>query len=196
MPLEGRTTVALGIVAAAATEGISALLVEADMRRPAVAELLGIDRGPGLSDYLAGAAVPREVINAIPVARGDASGRLPSFVVVTAGTRTEDPAGMLSSSRFSALAEQLSRVYDLVVFDAPALLPAPEAILLSEVSDATLLCIREGTTRAPELTSAWDALSGVNVAGVVLTGAGHDRRSLRRVPPRRGSRFAEPPNGR
>jgi succinoglycan biosynthesis transport protein ExoP len=196
MPVEGRTTVALGIVAAAAMEGVSALLVEADMRRPAVAELLGIERGPGLSDYLAGAAVPREVINAIPVARGDASGGLPSFVVVTAGTRTEDPGGMLSSGRFTGLVEQLSRVYDLVVFDAPALLPAPEAVLLSQASDATLLCVRAGHSRRPELASAVKALAGLDVLGVALTGAGHDPRSLRRLPARRGSRFAEPPKRR
>ena len=194
MPGEGRTSVALGIAAAAATEGVSALLVEADMRRPALAGLLGIERGPGLSDYLAGAAVPREVINAIPVARGDASGELTSFVVVTAGTRPEAPAGMLSSTRFKALVEQLTRVYEIVVFDGPALLPAPEAVLLSEATEATLLCARAGLTRRSELERAQRALAGIDSPGVVLIGAGHDARSLRRLPVARGGRFAERPS--
>ena len=191
MPGEGRTSVALGLAAAAA-DGVSVLLVEADMRRPALAELLGIEAGPGLSDYLAGAATPREVINAIPVARGEASGELPSFVCVTAGTRTESPGGMLSSTRFRSLIDQLRRVYDLVVFDSPALLPAPEAILVSEATDVTVLCVRSGVTRRRELTDATAALAGIEPAGIVLTGAPHRGAGTRRLPIARGSRFAEP----
>jgi non-specific protein-tyrosine kinase len=128
------------------------------------------------------------------VARGDASGELASFVLVTAGTRLEAPAGMISSTRLRALAEQLTRVYDLVVFDSPALLPAPEAILLTEATEATVVCARAGLTRRSELERARASLGGINSIGVVLVGAGHDPRSLRRLPNGRGSRIAKRPS--
>lgn len=201
MPGEGRTSVALGIAAAAATEGINALLLESDLRRPALNRLLGLERGPGLSDYLAGAAVPREVINAVPVARGDAAGELPSFVAVTAGTRTESPAAMLSSDRFRALVEQLTRVYDIVILDTPALLPAPEAIPLNVMCEASVLCVRAGVTRRSELDRGARALRGVVRTGIVLVGTGPGGRFARRVtrgsaPPPAVRRFARRSDGR
>ena len=174
---------------------MSALLVETDMRRPALARLLGLGDGPGLSDYLAGQASPREVISAVPVARGGdvrLGADLPSFVCVTRGTLTDAPAGMLSGSRFKALIDQLRRVYDVVIFDAPALLPAPEAILVSEATDETLLVVRSGVSRRSEVEQALATLSGVHKAGTVLTGAQHAGPGLRRLPMRRGTGFAEP----
>ena len=192
MPGEGRTSLALGIAAAAGERGVSVLLMETDMRRPTLAELLGLDRGPGLSDYLAGAATPREVINAVPIANGDASGELPSFVCVTAGTRTDAPGGMLGGERFAALIQQLRRVYDLVIFDSPALLPAPEAVLLGDATDRTLLCVRAGLTRSSELAEALEMLDSAAVAGTVLVAGAHLGSDVRRLPIVRGSRFAEP----
>ena len=116
---------------------------------------------------------------------------LPSFVCVTCGTLTDSPGGMLSSPRFATLIGQLRRVYDVVIFDAPALLPAPEAILVSEATDETLLVVRSGLTRRGELDRALGALSGVRKAGTVLTAAPHAGPGVRRLALRRGSRFAE-----
>ncbi len=98
---------------------------------------------------------------------------------------------MLSSPRFRGLIEQLRRVYDLVIFDAPALLPAPEAILISEATDETVVVVRSGLTRRGELQRALAALSGVRKAGTVLTAAPHAGPGLRRLSLRRGSGFAE-----
>ncbi len=189
MPAEGRTTVALGLAAAAARLGRGVLLMEADMRSPVLAGVLGVDPGPGLSEYLAGGASPREVINPITVAglNGDSE---PTFVCVTAGATGDSPAAMLSGTRFGALLGQLRRVYDLVVFDGPALLPAPEAILLCEATDETLLVVRSGVTRRAELRRALGQLSGVSLAGTVLTGAAHAGPGVRRLSGDRGSRFA------
>ncbi len=193
MPAEGRTTVALGLAATAAGLGRSVLLMEADMRRPALARLLGIESGPGLADYLAGESSPREVINAIPVvgrAGADGHGSAPTFVCVTAGETSGGEAQLLSGSRFEALVGQLRRVYDLVIFDGPALLPAPEGTVLSEATDETLLVIRSGRTRRSELRAALGELSDLPLAGTVLTGAGRAGPGVRRLRARGGSGFA------
>ncbi len=189
MPAEGRTTVALGLAASAARLGRGVLLIEADMRRPALAGLLGIDPGPGLSEYLAGGASPGEVINPITVAGRNGDGE-PTFVCVTAGAGGDSPAAMFSGTRFGALLGQVRRVYDLVVFDGPALLPAPEAILLCEATDETLLVARAGVTRRAELRRALGQLSGVSLAGTVLTGAAHAGPGVRRLSRDGGIRFA------
>ena len=79
MPGEGRTTIAAGLAAAAARRGRRVLLIEADLRRPCLGERFRIDQAPGLSDYLAGSAAPREVIRTVTLA-GEAPPRHPLSV--------------------------------------------------------------------------------------------------------------------
>jgi Mrp family chromosome partitioning ATPase len=189
-PGEGRTSVALGLAAAAALRGATVIVVEADLRRPAFGELLSLTEGPGLSEYLAGAASPREVIRTVPVAGdGDPGGDRPSFVCVAAGHHREQPVELLSGSRFRPLGAQLLRIYDLVIYDTPPLLAAPEATLAAAVAAGGVLCARSGSTRAEEVSEAAAQLEPGWLHGSLLVGSPHRGPGQRRLTPERGARL-------
>jgi Mrp family chromosome partitioning ATPase len=182
LPGEGRTSVALGVAAGVAvgTEG-RVLLVEADLRRPALAELLEIDPAPGLSDYLAGQAPPREVIRSISVAGPAAALEPATLVCVTAGSELSSPAELLAGSRLPSLVDQLQRVYDLVVFDTAPLLGAPEAAVVAGEAEAVLACARAGASGARELARASGRIEASGLVGGVLVRAPHLGPGLRTI---------------
>jgi capsular exopolysaccharide synthesis family protein len=178
LPEEGKSTVASSLAVAAGLAGQRVLLIEADLRRPKLAEWLDLDPSPGLVDYLAGNASPPEVIRgrALAPAAGNGAGdseqepRVLSTIV--AGKPPPRPAELLNSRRFADFTAVLSRSYDLVIFDSPPLLPVTDALDLVAHSDAVLLCVRAGKTTRDQLQAATDALRRLpeRPTGYVVTG--------------------------
>ncbi len=186
-PGEGRTSVALGLGAAACRRGATVIVVEADLRRPAFDQLLGLAAGPGLSEYLAGAASPRDVIRVVPITDQEAAGEdRRSLICVPAGHRRSEPMELLSEARFRALSAQLLRVYDLVIYDTPPLLAAPEAGLVAAVAEGGVLCARSGSTRAEEVSDAVARLERGWLLGAALVGSPHRGPGRRRIPAQPG----------
>lgn len=183
MPGEGRTTVTIGLAAAAAWRNRRVMVVEADLRMPTISSRLGIADGPGLSDYLGGHAAPRDVIRSVALGSRGSGGEATSFVCVTAGTRGEAPLEMLSGPRFGGLLDQLQRVYDLVLIDTPPLLVAGEGPVVARSAGAALLCAAAGVSRLPELRRALGELDGVAVIGSALLDGAHLGAGVRRLPP-------------
>jgi Mrp family chromosome partitioning ATPase len=106
---------ALGLAVAAAARELSVIVVDADLSRPRLAELAAVPAAPGLADYLAGDAGPRDVLRSARAAEG------PPVVCLPAGAGSDRTATALVGGRFEALAGRLPRVYDLVLFiGAPA----------------------------------------------------------------------------
>jgi tyrosine-protein kinase len=171
LPEEGKSTVAVALAATAATRpGARVLLMECDLRRPVLAERLGLRAHPGLSDYLAGHAAPADVLQtfALPGA-GDGGPRL---VCITAGTAVPRPAELLQTERMKELVAQLREVYDLVVLDATPLLAVVDALELVTGSDGVLFCVRAGRTTREQARAAAEALAKLPArpTGVVVTG--------------------------
>lgn len=183
MPAEGKTTLAVGIAAAVARRRKRVLLLETDLRRPTVASRLAIDPEPGLSDYLAGEASPREVIRPLALSGGSDPGERPVFVCVPAGSARPAPLELLAGPRFATLLDQLQRVYDLVVLDTPPLLVAGEASIVASAASATVVCGRAGVTRAADLRRAVGRLDRGGILGGVLIGTAHSGPGRRRLPP-------------
>ena len=183
MPGEGRTTVAIGLAAAAARRNRRVMLVEADLRMPTIGSRLGIAEGPGLSDYLGGYAAPRDVIRSVALDSRGPGGGAASFVCVAAGTRREAPLETLSRPRFGGLLDQLQRVYALVLVDTPPLLVAGEGPIIARLAGAALLCAGAGVSRLPELRRALGELDGVAVIGSALLDGAHLGPGVRRLPP-------------
>jgi capsular exopolysaccharide synthesis family protein len=152
---EGRTTTAANLALTAAREGRATLLVEADLKRPSLARLLGLAPRPGVADILAGRAE-----------LGQAMTRLGPLAVLLAG-EAADPGALLRSTAAATLVAQLRATFELVVLDAPPALAFSEGDRLSGDADAALLVVRAGTTPRQVVRLALDAL-GDRVAGIVL----------------------------
>jgi len=184
LPEEGKSTVASSLAAANAAAGKRTLLVECDLRRPSLPERLSINRSPGLSDYLAGQASAREILQIITLSEGEiasngrardvpavptAAGKL---VVIAAGSQSVRPAELLGSQRFRRFLEQVAAAYDSVIIDTPPLLSVSDTLEMVPLVDSVLLCIRADQTTRDQARAVKDALAHLpeRTTGVVVTG--------------------------
>jgi capsular exopolysaccharide synthesis family protein len=152
---EGRTTTAANLALTAAQEGRAAALVEADLRRPSLARLLGLAPRPGVADVLAGRAELAQ-----------ATARLGPLAIVAAG-EDSDGGALLRTSAAASLLDQLRAAYEFVVLDAPPALVFADGDRLAGDSDAALLVVRAGATPRQIVRLALEAL-GDRAAGIVL----------------------------
>ena len=162
VPNEGKTTFACNLAITLAQSNLNVCLVEADLRRPRGVEYLGLDGSVGLSNVLAGQYSAEEVLT---------SWHDGLLTVLPAGTNPPDPSRLLGSQTMQALVLQLREQFDVVVFDAPPVLPVTDALVLSQVTDGTIVVMRIGKTRREHVQRALDALAaaGTEVLGSVST---------------------------
>ena len=152
---EGRTTTAANLALTAAQEGRPTVLVEADLRRPALARLLGLAPRAGVADVLAGRAELAQ-----------ATGRIGPLAIIAAG-EDRDPGALLRGPTAAAFLDQLRALYELVVLDAPPALAFADGDRLSGDADAALLVVRAGATPRQVVRLALESL-GDRAAGIVL----------------------------
>lgn len=169
VPGEGKSTTACNLAIALGQAGSRVLLVEADLRRPKVADYLGVDGSVGLTDVLIGQV---ELDTAIVSWQRGLIDFLP------AGAIPPNPSELLGSRQMSDLLAQLGQRYDAIIIDAPPLLPVTDAAILATAADGAILVTRYGRTRREQVAEAADALRQVNVRllGTVLNFAPTRRR--------------------
>lgn len=136
---EGKNTTATSLAAAAAVVGRNVVLVDLDLRRPRIGfDVAGPATGTGIVAYLSGVAAIDEVS-----VREEAQGR---FAIIGAGEVPINPGALIASPRLPAFIDQLRRRYDLIILNAPPILPVRDAKTLADVADSTLLVLRWGYT--------------------------------------------------
>jgi len=162
LPQEGKTTTCINSAIAFAQEGRRVLLVDGDLRRPAIHKRLSLKSAAGLTTVLTGNAAPELLI--IP------SPQLSNLFVLPAGPATPHPAELLGSTRMKQLLSEWEDMFDHVILDLPPVLLATDAVRLSREVHAVVLVIRSGKTRRSELqrTTALLAQVNANVMGVVV----------------------------
>jgi capsular exopolysaccharide synthesis family protein len=137
VPGEGKTTLSVNL-AHALGQMKRVLLIDADMRRPAVHRgLAGLDDGPGLSHLVAGTASPAECVQRL----GDGN-----VWVLPAGPVPPNPQELLSSRRFEETLEQLSADFDHVVIDCAPACAVSDALVLSRLVHAVVYVVRSDRT--------------------------------------------------
>jgi len=162
---EGKTTMAIGVAAALAREpGRRVLLVEADVRKPAMDEYLGMRGASGLGEWLlAGSA-------RVPVRRLSPLG----FSLLSAGlTHLKEPE-LVGSKQMARLLESARRVFEFVVVDCPPLLPVADAVMMQDFLDGFLLVIRARKSPLEAIQRAVATLKPGRIQGAVL----NDQRDL------------------
>ncbi len=112
------------------------LIVDADLRAPAVHRIFHIPQSPGFTNILAERMSYRELIQEIP--------GVANASVITSGPLPPNPAEVIGSSRMKELMRELRESFDRVIFDAPPVLGATEAVVLASLVDGNLLVLSTG----------------------------------------------------
>ncbi len=162
MPSEGKSSTAVNLAIALADAGKKVALLDADLRKPKVAEYCGIDGSIGLTDVLIGSVRLGDVM----LPWGDRS-----LYVLPAGRIPPNPSELLGSPQMSQLLEILERDFDVVICDSPPLLPVTDAAVLSKITSRVITVVAAGETSKQQLTAAMSALDhvGATQAGIVIT---------------------------
>lgn len=148
----GKTTIAFGLAATLTRAGTKTLLVDADLRRGRIAELLELPRSPGLMDVLLG-DVPLE--SAVHTTTD-------GLEVLVGGRRSADP-GELLTNEFPALLARLERDYEAIVIDSTPVIPISDARIVARYADATLLVARSGHALRRQVRAAVERLGLISV---------------------------------
>jgi capsular exopolysaccharide synthesis family protein len=158
-PAEGKSTSAWALAQSFTRLGKTALLIDADMRRPAF--VTGRDN-VGLSHILTNTGTLSE-----HVLRTDVDG----LWVMPSGTIPPSPPELLASARFASLIADAEATFDVVVIDGPPILGLADSPLLSSVAQATLMVIESGRTRTRAAVEAQNRLrtAGAHMVGAILT---------------------------
>ncbi|HLL70950.1 MAG TPA: CpsD/CapB family tyrosine-protein kinase [Pyrinomonadaceae bacterium] len=161
--MEGKTVTALNLAwLLAQTDGVRALLIDGDLRRPCAAEYLGIDAPSGLSEVLAGEATLEETILRLEPA---------GLHILPGGTVRDNVAEILSGPKFSKLLAELRRMFDYIIIDAPPLGIFTDATVLIGRADGALMVVRSGKTRYAALDRVLEPLPRERILGIILNGA-------------------------
>jgi tyrosine-protein kinase Etk/Wzc len=164
LPGDGKSTSAANLAVTLSQQGQRVLLVDADMRRGVLNEVLGETRVPGLSDVLGRDVEPAAAIRTIDLGESGVLSFLPS------GTLPPNPAELIGSDRTARLLDRLKEDYDAVVLDAPPLNLVTDAALLGTRADGVVVVARAGVTDRGAISYALEQLAAVRapVLGAVL----------------------------
>jgi capsular exopolysaccharide synthesis family protein len=160
MPSEGKTTAVVNLALVLAEAGQRVTIVEADLRDPNVSRHLQVPEGPGLTDILQGNALIEDVIQAC----GE------NLSLITSGPLPPDPGELLATGDIRVVLEKLCSNNDVVLVDAPPLLPVADSAALALATDGVLLSVRFGRTQRGQLRQAAAELeaAGARALGVIL----------------------------
>lgn len=160
---EGKTVSALNLAMAfAELERQRVVIVDADLRRPSCERYLNLNAEAGLTDVLLGHQ---------PVDKLLRPAGYRQLMLLGAGTRVENPAEVLSSSRLDQLVQRLKENFQYVVIDSPPVLPSTDAGVLSVAADGTVMVIRLEHSQKKQSRDALRTLAdmGGNVLGTFVT---------------------------
>ncbi|AGL16318.1 non-specific protein-tyrosine kinase [Actinoplanes sp. N902-109] len=160
VPGEGKSSTACGIAMLFAQAGQRVLIVDADLRRPRIAEYLGLEGAAGLTTVLAGKAAVDDVLQRY----GDHLWVLPS------GFLPPNPSELLGSQHMALLMDELRTAFDTIIVDCPPLLPVTDAAVVAARADGALLLARSHKTTTAQVSNAVTALQSVDarLLGCVL----------------------------
>lgn len=161
---EGKTTTATNLALAMAEGSLSVLLIDADLRRPMVDTVCGLEGSVGLTTVLIGSATADEVLQEW----GDTG-----VTVLTSGAVPPNPLQLLDSQQMSDLVHSLAERFDIVIVDAPPVMPVADAAVLSRLCSGVLVVAGAGRATRQLLRKTLTSLDavGANVLGIVLARA-------------------------
>lgn len=168
LPGEGKTSFACNLAAAEADAGRKVVLVEADLRKPTMSEVLQFDTDLGVTSVLSGSAS----VNDVRVRPNNCR-----FDVIPCGMLPPNPTELCGSSQMARLLSGLRSTYDLVIVDSPPVVPVTDASALAAICDGTIVICRYGLTRTQDVDACLSALRSINahLVGAILNSVPYNR---------------------
>ena len=166
-PGEGKSTISANLALVFSQANKRVLLLDCDLRRPSQNRIFNLSRSPGLTEALAGDTPLEEALHQTDIQ---------SISLLTAGTIPPNPAEVLSSDNMRNLLTGLRDSYDIIIIDAPPVIPVTDAPLLSALADLIVVVVESGRIPAKAAQRMKELLQSVQapVAGFVL----NDRTAL------------------
>lgn len=173
MPEEGKSSTLANLAVILAQAGSRTAVIDADMRKPMVHKLFGLDNRKGLTNVLALHEDYRDYIH---------KGPHNNLEILTCGAIPPNPSELLSSASMKELLGKMAEQYDYILIDTPPISAVADAAILSTAVDGTLLVAASGIVRSDFLQRAKEQLEQVNahILGVVLN----------RIPVKKGSSYS------
>ncbi len=172
LPQEGKSFVSTNLALSLARHKNSkVLLIDGDMRRYTLHQILGCESHPGLADYLAGKAGAVEVMQRPGSLQATAAGPtpiLPNLTFIAGGNGGDKAADLSGSPRFGELIRLAAPHFDWIIVDSSPVLPVSDAVNLARSCDGVLLVARGGVTKFPVAQRAQAELKASNILGFVL----------------------------
>lgn len=164
---EGKTTLAAHLAVSLAGANRRTLLVDFDLRRPALHRVFNVSLDPGVNEILRDDVDMDATVQATQVA---------NLMILSAGRWSRTGLSNLGNANLGGLFERLRTGYDFVIVDASPILPVVDTRVIGQYVDAVLLSVLRDVTRAPRLRSACELMDlfGIPVLGAVVTGSSQE----------------------
>jgi capsular exopolysaccharide synthesis family protein len=161
-PEEGKSTTLANLAVAVAQSGRKVILVDCDLRRPALHQIFDARNAPGFTDMMRD-----DTLMSQPPLQETA---VPNLYLLSSGTLPPNPAELLGSRRMSEVIAALQQHAEMVLFDAPPVIAVTDAAVLASKVDAVLLVVSAGKTKREHAKKAKTLLDKVNahLIGTVL----------------------------
>jgi capsular exopolysaccharide synthesis family protein len=163
VPTEGKSTTAANLaITMSAAGGERVLLVDADLRRPRIDQYMQIEGGVGLTDVIIGRLTLSDAIQRWGQTE---------LYILPCGQIPPNPSELLGSQAMEQIIAELASNFDVVLYDAPPLLPFTDAAVLARLVGGSLVIVAAGRTHRNQLAGSLNALEnvGARVSGLVLT---------------------------
>jgi tyrosine-protein kinase Etk/Wzc len=166
-PGEGKTTIAANMALTFAQAGNRVIMVDCDLRRPSLNTIFAHSRTPGITEVLAGDTTLADALHVTDI---------PNISLLSAGTIPPNPAELLCSDSMRDLLKGLRDSYDIVIIDAPPVIPVTDAPLLTAFTDMVVVVVESGRIPLKAAQRMKELLQSVQapIAGFIL----NDRTSL------------------
>lgn len=160
-PGEGKSTTAANVAITLAYADMPTILIDADLRKPIIHTLFGLEQEPGFTNY---------IVSDMPLSGVIKHTSIKNLDVLTAGIIPPNPSELLSKPKVDALIKELKKHYSYIIFDTAPVLPVTDPAILGSKVDGSFIVVELGQTTIEAVSRAYSLLTNTktNVYGVIL----------------------------